>query len=270
MNAVLLAAGYGTRIRALFPDLPKALIEIGGRPILAHLLDNLARCARIETVTIVTNDRFHAALQRYLESRPPPFSTHLLSDGTCSEEQRYGALGDLQFALDRLDLQGDLLVAATDKLFTFELAAALQLARQRAAPVNVCVQVPSRAHLAGRHGCVLLDASSRIVDFEEKPRRPKSRLASLAIYVLPPAAQALVRTYLQHGGSPDAPGYFLGWLARRTAVYGYVADGASYDVGTPDAYAAAQRAWCERHGQPRQVRPALSVKLFPANDGTRP
>ena len=243
MNAVLLAAGYGTRVRALFPDTPKALIEIGGRPILAHLLDNLARSGLVATVTIITNERYHSALQRYLESQPPCLTTRLLSDGTSTEEQRLGALGDLQFALDRLGCREDLLVAATDKLLGFELAAPLQFARQREAPVNVCVQAPSRNHLAGKHGCVLLDSAGRIIDFEEKPRRPKSRLASLAIYVLPATAQPLVREYLQQGGNPDAPGYFLGWLTRRTAVYGYVADGPSYDVGTPAAYAAAQHAY---------------------------
>jgi len=248
LNAILLAAGYGTRVRALFPDTPKALIEIGGRPVLSHLLDNLQRSGAIAAVTIVTNGRFHAALQGYLESRPPGLPTRLLSDGTRTAEQRLGALGDLQFALGRIGCQEDLLVAATDKLLAFELAGPLQFARQRSAPVNVCVQAPTRADLAGRHGCAVLDGAGRIVDFEEKPRQPKSRLASLAIYVLPVAVQPLVGEYLQQGGDRDAPGHFLAWLTRRTAVYGYVAAGASYDVGTSAAYAAAQRAYRGLHG----------------------
>ena len=243
MNAVLLAAGYGTRLRALFPDTPKALIEIAGRPVLGHLLDNLTRSGLVDGVTIVTNDCFHRSLQRYLKSHPPPLSTCLLNDGTGAEEERLGALGDLQFALDHLDGSQDLVVTATDKLLAFELAAPLQWSRQRAAPVNVCVLMPIRAHLAGRHGCVLLDADARIVDFEEKPRNPRSRLASLAIYVLPAPVHPLLREYLKQGGDADAPGRFIGWLARRVAVFGYVAPGPAYDVGTPATYAAAQRAF---------------------------
>ena len=243
MRAILLAAGYGTRVRSLFPNTPKALIEIGGRPLLDHLMDNLSRSGLIEAVTLVTNERYLPAFQHYIRSKPPKLATRVISDGTGSEEQRLGALGDLALTLGHLDPAYDVLVAATDKLLAFELAAPLRFARQRGAPVNVCVQVPSRSHLADRHGCVLLDSAGRIIDFEEKPRRPKSRLASLAIYVLPVAVQPLVGEYLQQGGNPDAPGYFLSWLTRRTAVYGYVADGVSYDVGTPSSYAAAERAY---------------------------
>ena len=167
----------------------------------------------------------------------------MISDGTASEEERLGALGDLQLALRRLDRGGDVLVAATDKLLAFELAGPLRFARERAAPVTLCVRMPDRRRLAGRHGCVLLDAAGRIVDFEEKPERPKSNIASLAVYVLTPAAQDLLDDYLRDGGNRDAPGHFLSWLTRATTVYGYVTDGHAYDVGTPESYAEAQRAF---------------------------
>ena len=243
MNAILLAAGYGTRIRSLFPDTPKALIEVGGRALIDHLLANLARSGVVESALVVTNDRYHDALRRHLAAAAPLLPTSVISDGTASEEERLGALGDLQLALRRLDRGGDVLVAATDKLLAFELAGPLRFARQRAAPVTLCVRMPDRRHLAGRHGCVLLDAAGRIVDFEEKPERPKSNIASLAVYVLTPAAQDLLDDYLRVGGNRDAPGHFLSWLTRATTVYGYVTDGHAYDVGTPESYAEAQRAF---------------------------
>ena len=167
----------------------------------------------------------------------------LLSDRTSHERQRLGALGDLALALDRLACTDTVLVAATDKLLAFELAEPLAFARRRAAAVNLCVQMPDRSHIAGRHGCVLLDDASRIVDFEEKPAQPRSDLASLALYILPPAAHSLLRDYLAGGRNPDAPGHFLAWLAQRAPVYGYIAAGPSYDVGTPETYAAANRAY---------------------------
>ncbi len=153
LNAVLLAAGYGTRIRSLFPDTPKALIEVGGRALIDHLLANLARSGLVDSALVVTNDRYHDALRR---------------------------------------------------------------------------------HLA---------AAGRIVDFKEKPERPKSNIASLAVYVLTPAARELLDDYLRGGGNRDAPGHFLSWLTRATAVYGYLTEGGAYDVGTPESYAEAQRAF---------------------------
>ena len=242
MTAILLAAGYGTRMRALFPDTPKALIPVGGRALLDHLLANIARSDAIDSVAVVTNDRFLPAFERHLAEHAPPLPVRLLSDGTAHERQRLGALGDLALALDRLAITDTVLVAATDKLLAFELADPLAFAHRRAAAVGVCVRMPDRSHIAGRHGCVLLDGQGRIVDFEEKPAQPKSNVASLALYVLPPAAHPLLRDYLAGGGNPDAPGHFLGWLAQRTPVYGYVAAGPAYDVGTPETHTATERA----------------------------
>ena len=249
MNAVLLAAGYGTRIRALFPDTPKALIEVGGRPLIDHLLANLARSGAVDSALVVTNDRYHGALCRHLDAAAPPLPTRVISDGTASEKERLGALGDLQLALRHLG-HGGVLVAATDKLLAFELAEPLRFARERAAPVTLCVRMPNRRRLAGRHGCVVLDADGRVVDFEEKPERPKSDIASLAVYVLTPAAQDLLDGYLDGGGNRDAPGHFLSWLAGATAVYGYLTGGSTHDVGTPQSYAEAQRAFGAMQDRP--------------------
>ena len=201
MNAILLAAGYGTRIRSLFPDTPKALIEVGGCALIDHLLANLVRSGVVESALVVTNDRYHDALRRHLAAPAPLLPTSVITDGTAIEDERLGALGDLQLALRRLDRGADVLVAATDKLLAFELAGPLRFARERAAPVTLCVRMPDRRRLAGRHGCVLLDAAGRIVDFEEKPERPKSNIASLAVYVLTPAAQDLLDDYLRGGGN---------------------------------------------------------------------
>jgi len=90
-DAVLLAAGYGTRIRSLFPDTPKALIEVGGRALIDHLLANLARSGLVDSALVVTNDRYHDALRRHLAAAAPPLPTRVISDGTASEEERLGA-----------------------------------------------------------------------------------------------------------------------------------------------------------------------------------
>lgn len=243
MKAILLAAGYGTRIRSLFPDTPKALIEVGGRALIDHLIDNLAHTGAIDSITVVTNDRYLAAVQSHFSSATPPIPTDVLTDGTESQAQQLGALGDLHLALRRVARDDDVLVAATDRLLAFELGPPLRFAAERSASVNLCLRAPHRRHLAGKHGCVVLDNNGLIIDFEEKPAEPRSNIASMAIYVLTSAAQRLVHDYLRDGGNTDAPGHFMSWLIGKEVVYGYIADGSSYDVGTPESYAEAQRAF---------------------------
>ena len=244
MRAILLAAGYGTRIRSLFPETPKALIEVGGRAVLDHLIANIARSGAIESILVVTNERYLAAFQRHLASASTtPIPTQVISDGTSSEAHRLGALGDLRLGLQRFGREHAVLVSATDRLLAFELGKPLRFAEHRKASITLCQRAPSPQHLAGKHGCVVLDGEGRVIDFEEKPAEPKSSIASMAIYVFTPAAQRLLDDYLRDGGNPDAPGHFLAWLTARSTVYGYIADGASYDVGTPESYAEAQRAF---------------------------
>ena len=64
--AGILAAGYGARIRSLFLDTPKALIEVGGHTLIDHLIDNLYRSRAVESITVVTNDRYLPDPQRHV------------------------------------------------------------------------------------------------------------------------------------------------------------------------------------------------------------
>ena len=192
----------------------------------------------------MTNDRYHDALRRHLTAGEPPLPTRVISDGTANEEERLGAAGRPAArpaaAGPRRRRAGGGHRQAVGLRAGW--AAALR-ARARGAGHPVRAHARTGCALAGRHGCVLLDAAGRIVDFEEKPERPKSNIASLAVYVLTPAAQDLLDDYLRDGGNRDAPDHFLSWLTRATTVYGYVTDGHAYDVGTPESYAEAQRAF---------------------------
>ena len=155
----------------------------------------------------------------------------MISDGTASEEERLGALGDLQLALRRLDRGGDVLVAATDKLLAFELAepCASRASARRGHPVRAHAG-PRR--LAGRHGRAP-GRRRRISTSRRSPSGP-SRTSPLAVYVLS-----------DDGGNRDAPGHFLSWLVRLRHRRG------AYDVGTAESYAEAQRAFrAIRDGSP--------------------
>ena len=163
MNIVLLAAGYGTRIRSIFPNIPKALIEVSGKPILGHLLDNVLRLESITNVIIVTNNLYFNLITQFVESQDWDQPIQIINDGSSNPEKRLGAIGDLALSLNQINKTKDLLVLATDKLLEFDLQPAIELSKIKQAPVNLCVKVADHKNIAGKHGCILLNEKNRIL-----------------------------------------------------------------------------------------------------------
>lgn len=251
MNALLLAAGYATRLYPLTQHTPKPLLPVAGKPIAQYLVDQLAAIPSLQRLLVVTNHRF-AAQFRAWAAVPSRFAIEVLDDGTESNETRRGAIGDIAFVLEQSPAlrHAPLFVLGGDNLVDFDLGELIAdfEARDRAgtpATVICLVRETDQAQLQ-RSGVVALDASQRVVDFVEKPPEPATNLASPPFYVFPPAALALIPQYLAAGEPPDAPGHFVAWLYRRAPVYGHVFDAPRYDIGTPETYAAVNRLFEQR------------------------
>ena len=99
---------------------------------------------------------------------------------------------------------------------------------------------------ATRLGIVQLDESGQIIDFEEKPEKPKSNIAAFAVYIYKKETLKLLDEYLEAGNNPDAPGNFPAWLYKREPVYGYLFDGTCYDIGTHEAYREVQELYKDK------------------------
>lgn len=229
MKCVILAAGYATRLRPLTDDLPKHLLPIGDRPMLEWVLDRVREVEDVDAIHLVTNHRFAPAFERWAE----PHGAFVHDDGTTSNEDRLGAVGDLNLVIETAGLRDDeLLVLAGDNLFELSLPRFAEWWRAKAQPASaVPLHDVGELELATHYGIAALDGEERIVQFVEKPSDPPSTLASTLIYLLPPEHVRLVRTYLEEGQSPDNAGSFLGWLAQRERVYGYRFEGSWYDIG---------------------------------------
>jgi glucose-1-phosphate thymidylyltransferase len=229
MNCVILAAGYATRLRPLTDDVPKHLLPVGGRPMLDWVLDRVHELDDVGEVHLVTNSRFAPAFESWAERN----GVAVYDDGTTSNEDRLGAVGDLRLAIEKAGLEGDdLVVLAGDNLFDFSLPRFAEWWRSKPQPTSaVPLHDVGDLELATQYGIADTDADDRIVRFVEKPSDPTSTLASTLIYLLPPVHVRLVATYLDEGQSPDNAGSFLGWLAGREPVYGYRFEGAWYDIG---------------------------------------
>jgi len=228
MKGVILAAGYATRLRPLTDDVPKHLLRVGERPMLDWVLDRVREVPAVDALHLVTNSRFAPAFRRWAESH----SVTVHDDGTTSNEDRLGAVGDLQLVIEEARLDDELLVLAGDNLFEFSLPRFVEWWRAKPQPSSaVPLHDVGDLELATHYGIADTDAGDRIVRFVEKPSDPPSTLASTLVYLLPTDHASLVRTYLDEGQSPDNAGSFLGWLAQREPVYGYRFDGAWYDIG---------------------------------------
>ncbi|MFZ0343020.1 MAG: nucleotidyltransferase family protein [Gaiellaceae bacterium] len=228
MKAVILAAGYATRLRPLTDDVPKHLLPVGGQPMLDWVLDRVREVKAVDELHLVTNSRFAPAFRRWAEAH----SVTVHDDGTISNEDRLGAVGDLWLAIEEARLDDELLVLAGDNLFEFSLPLFADWWRAKPQPSSaVPLHDVGDLELATHYGIAATDAEDRIVRFVEKPSDPPSTLASTLVYLLPPEHVRLVRTYLDEGHSPDNAGSFLGWLVQREPVYGYPFDGAWYDIG---------------------------------------
>lgn len=249
MTAVVLAAGYATRLQQYALNDPKTLLPIAGGSILSHLMEKITQCPDIERTIIVSNERF---LPRFQEWRstwsarglpPEKRSLEIVSDGSMSNDQRLGSLGDLWLAIEKKHLVDDLLVVCSDKMFEFSLAKFVAFFKKKQVTVNACFDAGDVERIRNKHGCAVLDDQKRIVLFQEKPFEPQSTIESVAFYVFPRTVIPFVGQYLRTKGNADAPGFFMAWLCRRVPVFAFLFAEACYDIGTPEDYERVQEVY---------------------------
>ena len=225
MKALILAAGYATRLYPLTQSIAKPLLTIGGRPMVEHILERIREADPLE-VHLVTNSKFASA---FSEWAPADVIVH--DDGTTSESDRLGAIGDLRFVVERAGIDEDWLVVAGDNLFDYSLGEYVRWWRSKGVASAVALFEHPELELVKQYGVVELDEHERVVSFVEKPPEPASNLAATACYLFHREHLKLVATYLDEGNLPDQPGRFVEWLHRRAPVYGYRFSGAWLDIG---------------------------------------
>ncbi len=238
MKAIVLAAGYATRLYPQTLQKPKHLLEVGGRPMLEWTLERLEPLDRLDGILLVTNAKFAPAFRDWAAGYSGSPVT-IVDDGTTNEDDRLGAIGDIAFVLDQERIDDDLIVIAGDNLFTGDIDGFVEEGRRRAAPLLAVHDVGDRK-LMRHYNTTETDDDGRITYFEEKPERAESTLAGIALYWYPRATLPLIRTYLEDGNNPDQPGRLIEWLYTRTAVYTWTLPGEWHDIGTPDQLEAAR------------------------------
>jgi glucose-1-phosphate thymidylyltransferase len=251
VKAIVLAAGYATRLRPLTDSIPKMLLPLAGRPMLDYLVDRIEAVDEIDQIHVVTNARFARDLGAWASQRSVRRPITVWNDGTTSNEDRLGAIGDIQFVIDDAGLGGeDLLVVAGDNLFDFDLADFIAFWSSKDDGSAICVRDVGDPELIREYSMIELDDDERVTSFVEKPDEPTSTLAGIAVYLYRADHVALIQDYLSEGNSPDQPGRLIAWLYRRVPVYGYRFAGEWLDIGNSEQLLAADNRMRARAGLP--------------------
>lgn len=236
MKCIFLCAGYATRLFPLTENFPKALLKIGGRPLLDYILDEVNSLDEIDEIFLVTNAKYTPHFESWANEKKNIKPITVINDGTYTNDDRLGAIGDINFTIEKCGIKDDVLIIAGDNLFTFKLKDFVDFYKTKKSP-SVCVREEEDINLLKRVGVALLDDENKILDFEEKPSEPKSKYAVYAEYIYPKEVLPVFKEYLQEGNSNDAPGNFVAYIYKKMPTYAYAFKGECYDVGTHDALA---------------------------------
>jgi len=248
IKLIVLAAGFATRLYPLTLERPKPLLPVAhpdraaGKPMIEHVLDNLACLPGIDGLSIVTNAKFAHCFEAW--SREHGGRLHLelalVSDGVEDESQRLGAIGDLDLVLRRAEIDDDIVVVAGDNLFSQPLQGFPEFCRRKGTPVLGIYDVGD-LEAVRKFNTLALDAEGRITAFVEKPQNPTSTLTGIALYFYPRRLLPLIHRYLAEGNNPDQPGRLVQWLYPQVPFYTWRVPGLWYDIGSPESLAEANR-----------------------------
>lgn len=235
MKAIILVAGYATRLYPLTLNTPKALLPINNKPIIDYIVDEINTVNEIDEIYVVTNHKFAGHFEDWAKKHKEGHRISVLDDGTLTEETRRGAIGDILFTIKEKNINDEMMIIAGDNYFTYKLKDYYDFYKKIGHDC-VCVKEFDDKEMLKQFGIALLNKKGKVIDIEEKPENPKSNTVVFATYIYQKETVPLFSKYIEEGNKPDAPGYFIEWLYKRKDVYAYKFSEECYDIGTPKSY----------------------------------
>lgn len=238
MKAILLGAGYATRLYPLTKNnKAKPLLEVAGKTITDDIVEKIVQVSEMDEIIIVTNDKFAHQFEEWVDQANYNMKFTVVNDGTLTNETRLGAIGDIQFVIDQVGIQDDLLILAGDNLFEFSLKEFVGFAKDHDSDA-LAMYYEANLDQLKRNGTADFDENRIVIDFIEEPENPTYRHCVPRFYVLKESTLPLIREYLKQSNSPDAPGKFIPYLIQHNQVKAFVFEGKHYDIGTVESYHA--------------------------------
>ena len=240
MKVIILAAGYATRLWPLTLDKPKPLLPVGGKPLLEYIIAKFEPVKTVNDIYIITNSKFVENFNRWKQAYRGKKKISVIDDGVQNHDQRRGSIGDIIFAVEKKDIDTDIVVVAGDNIFNFEIGDFIKKGRGNSPFATIGLFNIDDFNLAKKYGIVEMNGSSRILSFEEKPEEPKSTLAAMCLYYFPKEKLSLFKKYQSEGNPLDLAGSFIRWLSVKEDVHGYIFNGIWLDIGDKHLLKKAQ------------------------------
>ena len=233
MKCLILAAGYATRLYPLTENFPKPLLDVRGKTILDWLVDDIDTTGLIDEYVVISNHKYAHHFENWAKNKT--MHVTVVDDGTCSNETRLGAVKDIQFAIEKLGLDDDMLVIAGDNVLDFSLTKFIAYAREKK---TSCIMryFEGQEKKLQKCGVVSIDEQDRILLMEEKPAQPKSNWCCPPFYYYTREDARLVAKGIEAGCGTDAPGSYIAWLCTQTPVHAMEMPGKRFDVGNLESY----------------------------------
>lgn len=235
MKALILCAGYATRLYPLTKDKPKPLLPVGKRPMIEYILERVEEIESIDKIYIVTNGRFYSHFCKWSKNYQGKKQVKIIDDETFSDDEKLGAIGDIKFAIDNEKINDDLLIIGGDNLFDFSIIDFIRFFNEKKKAAVALYNVIDEEEIK-KYSVVALDDNKKIVNFEEKPENPSTTLAAICMYIFPKEELGLISRYIKEGGNPDATGFYIAWLYHHRPVHGFAFAGNWYDIGDKNLY----------------------------------
>lgn len=238
MKCLILAAGYATRLYPLTENFPKPLLKVQEKTILDWLIDDIDASGQVDEYVVISNHKFAHHFDAWAKTKTQKIT--VVDDGTESNETRLGAVKDIQFAIDKLGLDSDMLVIAGDNLLDFSLTKFVAYAQQKKASCVMRFYQPDRQKLL-KTGVVTVDETDRILRMTEKSPTPETHWCCPPFYYYTREDARLVEKGIAAGCGTDAPGSYIAWLCQQVSVYAMEMPGSRYDIGNLESYEQVQR-----------------------------
>ena len=252
MNAIILCAGFATRMYPLTRNFPKPLLEVAGKPVINYLLEQLVSCSEIKSLHIVTNARFITHFEQWYERYHcerlfGDKAVYIHNNGCVDNESRLGAAADLMFVMKKMQGHDRLVVSGGDNIFRFSLDPLVKTFLQSKHHVITALKETDINKLQ-KTGVLQLEADDRVVRLDEKPQTPQSTWISPPLYFFQPRVFQILDRFLESQSNHDAPGYFIKYLCRQDTVKAVRVAYPRYDIGSLETYREADREIRENHG----------------------